>query len=79
MLPLLESGKRIINVDESWLNSMTFKRHAWMKMGRGNARTVKELSTRASFIAAIDNRGASYVSLSLGGQRVHSAAPVEGA
>ena len=54
---------RVINVDESWLNSMTFKRHAWMKAGKGNARSVKELSTRVSFIAAIDNRGASYISL----------------
>ena len=63
MLCALDSGMRVINVDESWLNSMNFKRHAWMKKGKGNARTVKELSTRVSFIAAIDNRGAAYVSL----------------
>ena len=63
MLCALDGGMRVINVDESWLNSMAFKRHAWMKKGKGNARTVKELSTRVSFIAAIDNRGASYVSL----------------
>jgi len=60
---VLECGMRVINVDESWLNSMTFKRHAWIKAGKGNARSVKELSTRVSFIAAIDNRGASYISL----------------
>ena len=63
MLEVLACGMRVINVDESWLNSMAFKRHAWMKAGKGNARSVKELSTRISFIAAIDNRGASYISL----------------
>ena len=29
MLPLLESGRRIINVDESWLNQTRFTRRLW--------------------------------------------------
>jgi len=29
MLPLLEEGTRIINVDESWLNGTTFIRKMW--------------------------------------------------
>ena len=63
MLDALAGGRRVINVDESWLNTMAFKRHAWTKKGRAAARPTKELSTRASFIAAIDNRGAAYISL----------------
>ena len=30
MIPLLESGRRIINVDESWLNSTRFVRRSWI-------------------------------------------------
>ncbi len=63
MLEVLASGKRVINIDESWLNTMAFKHHSWTKVGEANARPTKELSTRVSFIAAIDNRGASYISL----------------
>ena len=63
MLNILASGKRVINIDESWLNSMAFKRHSWTKVGESNARPVKELSSRVSFLAAIDNRGAAYISL----------------
>ena len=29
LLPLLESGRRIINVDESWLNQTRFFRRMW--------------------------------------------------
>ena len=30
MLPLLESGRRIINVDESWLNNTRHLRKTWV-------------------------------------------------
>ena len=30
MLPLLQSGRRIINVDESWLNQTIFVRRVWV-------------------------------------------------
>jgi len=63
MLEILESGMRVINVDESWLNTMAFKRHSWAKKGRGNVRPAKELSTRVAILAAIDNHGAAYISL----------------
>jgi hypothetical protein len=63
MLEVLACGMRVINIDESWLNTMAFKRHSWSKIGRGNVRPAKELSTRVAILAAIDNRGAAYVSL----------------
>ena len=53
----------MLNVDESWLSSTAFKRYSWAKAGRGNVRPQKELKPRASFLAAIDNRGAAYISL----------------
>ena len=64
MLEALASGKRVINVDESWINTTAFKRHSWTKAGKGNARPTKELSTRVAILAAIDNRGKAYLSLS---------------
>ena len=64
MLETLASGKKVINVDESWLNTTAFKRHSWTKAGKGNARPTKELSTRVAILAAIDNRGKAYLSLS---------------
>ena len=30
ILPLLESGRRVINVDESWLNQTRFVRKLWV-------------------------------------------------
>ena len=30
MLEVLVSGRRVINVDESWLNTMAYKRHSWI-------------------------------------------------
>ena len=63
MLEVLASGRRVINVDESWLNTMAFRRHSWTKVGKSNARPTKELSTRVAILAAIDNRGKAFISL----------------
>ena len=63
MLEALASGKRVINVDESWLSSTVFKRYSWAKKGKSNVRPEKQLRPRASIIAAIDNYGAAYISL----------------
>ena len=63
MLEVLASGRRVINVDESWLNTMAYRRHSWTKVGKSNARPTKELSTRVAILAAIDNRGKAYISL----------------
>ena len=30
MLPLLKEGKRILNIDESWLNESNFTRQIWV-------------------------------------------------
>ena len=33
LLPLLASGKRIINIDESWLPHLDFRNHKWAPKG----------------------------------------------
>ncbi len=66
MLGALNLGYRIVNVDESWMATMTFRYRSWSETGRPNARPLKELPLRVTLIAAIDNRGASYLSIATG-------------
>ena len=37
MIELLQSGKRIINIDETWLNDTNFVRKKWRKRGTSNS------------------------------------------
>ena len=66
MLGALHVGYRVLNVDESWLTMMTFRYRTWSATGKQNARPLKELPSRVTLIAAIDNRGASYLSVATG-------------
>ena len=43
MLPLLESGRRIINVDESWLNQTRFIRRLWVPSDAAATFTDKQV------------------------------------
>ena len=57
MLKLLESGKRIINIDETWLNETSFVRRVWAhRGGYGNMR-LNPIMPRLSMIAALDTHG----------------------
>ena len=57
LISLIESGKRIINIDETWLNETSFIRKLWgPKGGYGNIR-LKTVSPRVSLIAALDTNG----------------------
>ena len=66
MLGALNLGYRVINVDESWLATMTFRYRSWSASGKQNARPLKELPARMTLIAAIDNLGAAYLSIATG-------------
>ena len=64
MLPLLESGcfskqpaRRIINVDESWLNGTRFLRRLWVPTDAAATVNDKQVVPRISLIAAIDTEG----------------------
>ena len=64
MLPLLESScfskqpaRRIINVDESWLNGTRFLRRVWVPTDAPATVSDKQVVPRISLIAAIDTDG----------------------
>ena len=63
MLELLRQGKRIINIDESWLPHLDFRRKKWRQRGERNTASLKQLSHRVNMIAAIDTDGNLYMSL----------------
>ena len=64
MIGSLYQGKRVINIDESWLNETSFIRKTWVnKQGRGNT-VLNVVTPRVSLIAAIDTDGNVWFTLS---------------
>ena len=63
MLPLLENKRRIINVDESWLNQTRFLRRIWAPTDAAGTFTDKQVAPRLSLIAALDTEGRIWFSL----------------
>ena len=63
MLSLLEAGKRIINIDETWLPHLDFRNKKWRRRGEPNTMSTKALSHKVNMIAAVDTNGQLYVSL----------------
>ena len=63
MVGLLKQGKRIINVDESWVNQTHYNRRIWAPVGSPATATSKMVTPRLSFIAALDTEGRVYYSL----------------
>ena len=57
MIPLLEAGRRIINVDESWLNGTRFIRRSWIPSDAPGTFTDKQVVPRISLIVALDTDG----------------------
>ena len=63
MIPLLLEGKRVINIDESSVPFMDYRRAKWAKRGTKNTFARKELTPKVNMIAALDTGGRVYVSL----------------
>ena len=63
MLPLLESGKRIINVDESWLNQTKFLRKIWAPTDAPATFSFKQVAPRISLILSLDTEGRMWFAL----------------
>ena len=57
LLSLLERGKRVINIDETWLNETSFVRRVWAKKGGQGNLQLNTVSPRLSLIAALDTDG----------------------
>ena len=63
MLPLLASGKRVLNVDESSIPFLDFRRQKWCPVGQRNTISKKDLSPKVNLIAAIDTNGQAYAAI----------------
>ena len=63
LLPLLESGKRIINVDESWINQTRFLRRMWVPSDAAGSITDKQVAPRISLLVALDTDGKMWCAL----------------
>ena len=63
MIPILEKGMRVINIDESWLNGTTFIRRMWAPKKDTCSTVIITVTPRLSLLAAIDTEGQSWFSL----------------
>jgi len=64
LLQLLDQGKRIINVDETWLNETSFQRMAWTRPERTASMPLRPITPSLAMISALDTDGRIYFSLS---------------
>ena len=64
MLELLAQKKRVVVIDETWLNESSYVRKTWApRDGTGNI-VLRTISPRISMIAALDTDGRAWFSLS---------------
>jgi hypothetical protein len=63
MLPLLQEGRRIINLDESWLNDTNYMRKLWIPTNKSTSIPLNPVQHRLALIAALDTEGRVYYSL----------------
>jgi hypothetical protein len=63
MLDILKSGKRILNIDETWLNTTSFQRRKWKQHGTTNSVRSLPVSPRISLILSFDSAGDIYLAL----------------
>ena len=64
MLALLGSGKRVINVDETWLAESNYIRKAWCRRGTPGTVATSAVQPRLSMVTALDTDGRVYFALS---------------
>jgi hypothetical protein len=63
ILPMFETGRRIINVDESWLNHTRHLRRTWVPSDAPSTFREKQVTPRVSLILALDTDGRLWFSL----------------
>ena len=63
LINLMDQGKRIINVDETWLNATSFIRKLWASRGGTGNMNLNLITPRVSMIAALDTCGNVWFSL----------------
>ena len=63
LIKQLAAGKRVMNIDESQLVGMDYRRRKWRLPGNSNSHPILPLHPRISVIAALDTDGSIYLSL----------------
>ena len=63
MLELLQNDVRVFNIDESWINDLSWNQRQWSRRSSNNSVSSKVVSPRLSLIVAIDNYGSIYYSM----------------
>ena len=64
MIDYLKKGKRVINIDESWINEKDFRRKNWRKRYVSNTVGTSAVHPRITFMVAIDSDGSVFFALS---------------
>jgi len=64
MLALLQTKTRILNVDETWIDSTNYTHQMWCPSYGAGTIANHAVSPRLSMIAALDTEGKVYFSLS---------------
>ena len=59
----LRKGKKIINIDETWIGELDYRKQKWRKRGCPNTVTAKEVTPRLTLIAAVDTQGKIYLAM----------------
>ena len=60
---MIQTKRRIINIDESWVDSGDYRRRCWQRKGVSNSLPAKRVSPRITLILALDSEGKIYASL----------------
>ena len=63
MLTVYQSGKRVINVDESWIPHADFRQRRWKRRGMANSAQDKTLSQKINIITAMSSDGEVWIAL----------------
>ena len=63
MLDLLDKGKRVINVDETWISETEYSQRMWFPSGGAARKTEKTLAPTLNMILALDTEGSLYYSV----------------
>ena len=64
MIDLMSQGKRIINIDETWINEKDFRRKCWRQRYVSNTIGTTAVNPRITFMVAIDTDGSVFYTLS---------------
>ena len=60
----MSQGKRLINIDETWISEKDFRRKCWRSRNVSNSIGTSAVSPRITFMVAIDTDGSIFFALS---------------